>query len=219
MLIRTYNIRNLKRYKNKESYSNYFNREIKKGNLIRIKKGIYSTPDTPAYEIASNIIFPSYISLFTGLNYYQITEQIPNTIQVICTKQIREIKFSNYTIKFIKVKPLWIFGIKREDNIFIATQEKLILDALKFQREMGNFDEIIELIKQAKIDIDIIISYLNKSQEISLIKRTGYLLERYKGIDIYPSFTKILKKNKNYIKINLSNKKKILNKKWRVFVE
>ena len=138
---------------------------------------------------------------------------------MICTKQIREIKFSNYTIKFIKVKPLWIFGIKREDNIFIATQEKLILDALKFQREMGNFDEIIELIKQAKIDIDIIISYLNKSQEISLIKRTGYLLERYIGIDIYPSFTKILKKNKNYIKINLSNKKKILNKKWRVFVE
>ena len=219
MLIKTCNIKNLKKYKNKESYSNYFNREIKKGNLVRIKKGIYANPDTPAYEIASNIIFPSYISLFSALNYYQFTEQIPNTIQVICTKQIREIKFFNYLIKFIKVKPQWIFGIKRENNMFIATQEKLILDALKFQKEMGNFDEIIGLIKQAKIDTNNMVSYLNKSQEISLIKRTGYLLEKYKGIDIYSSFSKILKKDKNYIKINLSAKKKILNKKWRIFVE
>ncbi len=144
---------------------------------------------------------------------------MPNIIQVICTKQKKEIKFNNYNIKFIKVKPRWMFGIKRENNIFIATQEKLILDALKFQNEMGNFDEVIELIKKSEIKKDKIISYLLLAEEKSLIKRIGYLLEKYKNMDIYQNFADLLRKDKNYAKLNLFGKNKKINKKWRLLIE
>lgn len=218
-MIRTNDLKKLKEYKHKESYSNYFRREVKKGNLIRVKRGYYVKPENSIYEVSSNLIYPSYNSLFSALNYYKITEQIPNTIQVICTKQKKEIKFNNYNIRFIKVKPKWMFGIKRESNIFIATQEKLILDALKFQNEMGNFDEVIELIKKSEIKKDKIILYLLFANEKSLIKRAGYLFEKYKNVDIYPNFADVLSKDKNYIKLNLYSKSKKISKKWRLFIE
>ena len=218
-MIKISDLRKLKKYKHNESYSNYFIRELKKGNLIRVKRGYYAEPKNSIYEISSNIIYPSYISLFSALNYYKITDQMPNIIQVICTKQKKEIKFNNYNIKFIKVKPRWMFGIKRENNVFIATQEKLILDALKFQNEMGNFDEVIELIKKSEIKKDKIISYLLLAEEKSLIKRIGYLLEKYKNMDIYQNFADLLRKDKNYAKLNLFGKNKKINKKWRLLIE
>lgn len=218
-MIKISDLRKLKKYKHDESYSNYFLREMKKGNLIRVKRGYYVKPENSIYEISSNIIYPSYVSLFSALNYYKITEQLPNIIQVICTKQKKEIRFFNYVIKFIKVKPRWMFGIKRENNVFIATQEKLILDSLKFQNEMGNFDEIIELIKKSEIKKDKIISYLLLAEEKSLIKRIGYLLEKYKNIDIYQNFANILREDKNYAELNLFGKNKKINKKWRLLIE
>ena len=218
-MINTNDLKKLKKYKHNESYSNYFKREVKKGNLIKVKRNYYAKPDDSIYKISSGIIYPSYISLFSALRYYNFTEQIPNIVQVVCTKQKKEIKFNHYKIKFIKVNPKWMFGIKREDNILIVTQEKLILDALKFQNEMGNFDEIIELIKKCDIKKDRIIEYLSFAKEKSLIKRAGYLLEKYKNIDIYQSFTHLLSKDKNYSKLNIFSRSKKINKKWRLFVE
>ncbi|MCL5404497.1 MAG: hypothetical protein M1125_01490, partial [Candidatus Marsarchaeota archaeon] len=53
----------------------------------RAANGVYYTPDASNYEIASSIVEPSYVSLISALRFYNITEQIPNTIYVLSSKR------------------------------------------------------------------------------------------------------------------------------------
>lgn len=217
MIISINDLKKKKNYKNSKSYSIYFKRQLKKEKLIRIKRGLYASPDTPILEIASNILYPSYISLWSASAYYGFTEQIPNIIQVITTKQKEQLNILNTNIKFVKCLPSWMYGYKRDNNIFIASHEKLLIDCLRFQKELGNFDEILSITRNIEIDKSIIQDYLKKADDMSLIKRVGFILENEKEINIYKSFKAELSKDKNYTKLNLFNKKpKKLNSKWRI---
>lgn len=217
MIISISDLKKEKNYKNLKSYSIYFKRQLNKDRLIKIQKGLYATPDAPILEIASNILYPSYISLWSASSYYGFTEQIPNIIQVMTTKQKKQLNILNTNIKFIKCLPSWMYGYKRDNNVFIASHEKLLIDCLKFQKEMGNFDEILSIARGTTIDKIVISDYLKKSNDLSLIKRTGFVLEKEKAIDLHKSFKNELIKDKNYTKLNLFDKKpKRLNSKWKV---
>ncbi len=217
MIISLDDLKKKKKYKNVKSYSLYFRRQLKKDRLIRIENGLYATTDTPLLEIASNILYPSYISLWSASSYYGFTEQMPSIAQVMATKQKRQLNVSGINIKFIKCLPFWMYGYKRENSIFIASQEKLSVDCLKFQREMGNFDEILSVIRNAIIDENTVLDYLRKSNDIALIKRAGFILEKERSIDIYRFFKGDIAKDKNYARLNLFDKKtKEISSKWRV---
>ncbi len=217
MIISIQDLKKKKDYKNPKSYSLYFGRQLKKEKLIRIEKGMYSTMDTPVFEIASNILYPSYISLWSASAYYGFTEQIPNIIQVITTKQKKPLNAFNTPIKFIKCSPSWMYGYKRENNTFMASHEKLLIDCLRFQKEMGNFDEISSIARNIEIDKNAIEDYLKKAKNISLIKRAGFILEKERKISIYGSFKDALIKDKNYTKLSLFDKKpKKLDSKWKI---
>lgn len=217
MIISIQDLRKKKHYKNPKSYSLYFGRQLKKEKLIRIEKGMYSTIDTPVFEIASNILYPSYISLWSASAYYGFTEQMPNIIQIITTKQKKALNIFNTPIKFIKCSPSWMYGYKRENNMFIVSHEKLLIDSLRFQKEMGNFDEILSIARNMEIDKNIIGDYLKKADDISLTKRVGFILEKERKTNIYESFKDELLKNKNYARLSLFDKKpKKLNSEWRI---
>src|SRR5690606_10880136 len=107
------------------------------------------------------------------------------------------------------------FGFKKlktnDGFMFLVEDEKLIIDALLFPKNMGNFDEIIKMIIASKINISKLINYLNILNNKSLNKKIGFLLEKYKKIDISK---KIVFKDKNYVYLGLQNK--IINTKWMV---
>lgn len=209
-------IKKVKAYKNNKSYSVLVHRLKEKHKIKEIEKGKYTLSDDP-YLVATNIVFPSYVSFWSCSYYKGFTEQIINTIQIACSVKKKGIEFMNQKIEFIKINPKQMFGFKRDRNgVFIATDEKLLIDCLMFQRHIGNFDEIMKVLQGAEMDKQIIIEFLKIIKNNSLIKRIGYLLEKYKAIDICADFKKEIKKDKNYIKLDIYSKSKSINKKWRL---
>ncbi|MGV8151707.1 MAG: type IV toxin-antitoxin system AbiEi family antitoxin domain-containing protein [Candidatus Nanoarchaeia archaeon] len=188
---------------------------LMKNNLIKkIRKNSYTT-QTDIFVIASNIIYPSYISFWSCAYYKGYTEQIINTIQVASTIKNKNISFEGYKIKFIKINDF--FGYKKiktdAGELFLAEDEKLLIDCLLRQKECGNFSEIEKIFKNSKPDKSKIIKYLKNVNKQALTKRVGFLLDKINSIDISEEF----KLDNNYVILNkLSKKQNKTSTKWRI---
>jgi predicted transcriptional regulator of viral defense system len=203
-------------YCNRNYAKQILNRMRKRKLIKRIRRNTYTTKDN-VFVIAGSIIHPSYISFWSASYFLGYTEQIVNTIQVATTVRAKPIEFEGYTIKFIPLKHF--FGYKKlrteEGEIFIAENEKLLIDAFLKPRECGNFGEIKKMFENADISEEKIINYLNRVGRQSIVKRVGFLLEKAKGYDI----SKYFRLDRNYVLLNPFSKRwKKINSKWRVKV-
>ena len=192
-------------------------RLVKSRVLKKVTRNRYTSLSNP-YIIATNLYTPSYLSFWSASQYLGLTEQIVNTIHIVTTSPHQSIQFEQYTFKFIVLPKKYFFGFEKvqteEGAIFIVDKEKLFIDALLRPREMGNFDEIENVIQKAEINKEKIANYLQRTKNASVIKKVGYLLETYKSIDLYPQF-KI--KDKNYVRLNPFTQKTKKNvAKWRI---
>ena len=211
-----FSVQDISRIRNfsKEYSKLVLNRLTKRGLITRITKNAY-TLQKDIYVIASSIKTLSYISFWSASSFYRYTEQILNTVYIASTIKMKPIKFEGYKIKFISLKNF--FGYKKiktdKGDIFIAENEKLLIDALTNHKEMGNFDEIEKVFQEGEINIEKLVSYLKQINNLALIKRVGFLIERYKKIDL----SKYFKLDRNYVFLNKFSKKyKSLNSKWMV---
>ncbi len=201
----------------KRGYATLILHRLKKRGLIRkITENRYTTKDS-IYVIASNLVYPSYISFWSASAFLGYTEQMPSIIRVAVTRKLNPVEFDGYKIKFIKLSKKEFFGYKKiitdEGPIFIAENEKLIIDALNKQKECGNPAEIENIIKNADVDINKVIDYLKLTGKHALTKRVGFLLEKIKNTDISDEF----ELNRNYVILNQFSKKwNKINTKWRV---
>ena len=161
---------NLAEYATIANKSNTYSSLIlaKNKNVKRIEGGKFYITETNIYEIASNIIYPSYVSLFSALRYYNLTTQIFNTIFILSPKSHKTIEVEGYKIKFIKIAKDKVFGYVNRNGVFIASIEKAIVDCVYF-----NLPE--EYIKRALIEAENIdykklfsYAYLMKSKVLLL---------------------------------------------------
>ena len=101
--------------------------------VVRIENGKYfikTGKGVDLYEISSQIVFPSYISLFAAFQYYSITDQIVTTFSVISLKRHRPVTLDGNKIEFRSVQKERFFGYTRVQNVYIASIEKAIVDSL-----------------------------------------------------------------------------------------
>src|SRR3989344_1569486 len=148
----TFNIKVLKDIIEKDSeYAKLVIYRLKKEKLIfEIEKNKYTTRKDPLV-VASNILWPSYISGWSSLRYYNLTEQLPQTISIFTTRARgkKEIFFNNTRIKITKIKPKYFFGYKKERyrdcEIFIADKEKALIKRFVFLLDMVKIDVYDEL--------------------------------------------------------------------------
>jgi predicted transcriptional regulator of viral defense system len=194
----------------------FLNRKHNSKELQRVTNGKY-TKSNNIYSIATNLFTPSYLSFWSASYFKGYTEQIVNQIQVITTQKHKTIKFENYTINFTKLNKKYFFGYEKTKSgnefVFVVNDEKLLIDAIHKEKKLGNFDEILKIIKNAKINKNKIIDYLNKINSKTLNKKVGYLLEEYKNIDISKE---INYKDNNYVILSNFLDGKKINKKWKV---
>ena len=172
--------------KNKE-YSRVYVHRLKKKKLIHeIEKGKYTLANNP-FEIASGMLFPSYISFISAYGIYGLTTQIPSIIHVVATKSRKPIKIDNTKINFIRIKKKNFFGYKREKfmdtYIFVAEPEKAVIDSLYLPKYCP-VSESYEALKSKELSIDKLVDYALRIQSCVVLKRLGYLLE-LNNINIY----------------------------------
>ncbi len=134
-------------------------RYVKAGVLIRIKRNIYVLQERWAslsieqkYTIANLIQVPSYISLMSALDFYEITTQMQqNFVESIALKRTKEVEIANTFFNYIKIKPNLYSGFVRMRGFFIAEPEKALLDAL-YLMSLGRYRLDIASIDFDKLD-------------------------------------------------------------------
>lgn len=160
------------------------NRLFSKGKIKKIIKSKYTCSDN-IYLIASNIYTPCYISFWTASHFKGYTEQIINTIQIVTTVKKDNIFFENYKIEFVKFSKKMFFGYEKvklgNDFIFIADDEKLIIDSVKYSKKLGNSEEILKIIEKSSINKSKLFEYLERIDNKSLTKKVIKLIKKVKG--------------------------------------
>lgn len=209
-----------RKIKAKEDYLRLFiYRLAQKKAVTPIEKNKYTLYRDP-WIVASNLIWPSYISGWAALQYHRLTEQLPTTIEVITSKKRRKraLSFRENKIKIITTKSALIFGFTKSVRdgmeIFIAEPEKALLDGALFKSI--SFSEIKDIITSNlnSLHIERLIMYLLKIGNKSLIKRFGYVLD-LAGKEYYNRLRHQLDHNFIYLDYSLPQKGK-KNTKWRI---
>jgi predicted transcriptional regulator of viral defense system len=136
-------------------------RYVKLGALVRIKKNMYVLREVwnaagreEKYVFANLGQTPSYISLMTALDYYEITTQIQRDFfESIAIKRTKEIKVDDSIFRYSKITGTLYFGFKKEKDFFIATPEKALLDAI-YLMSYGRYALDMSTLDTGKLDRD-----------------------------------------------------------------
>lgn len=174
-------------------------RFAKKGWLKRISYGVYIPvpPESPTsdivaeepFVIAQKLYDPCYIGGMNAANYWDLTEQIFQTITVMTQKKVRdrqpEIAGAQYIIH--SIKPSYFFGLKSIwfDNVKVSISDptRTIVDMMLFPQFCGGLTFISDVLQSyfnSKYkDVELLVQYLEKAQNGAAIKRLGFLVEKY----------------------------------------
>lgn len=166
--------------KDRKYTSLYLSRLIKTGSINRISRSRFAIPDIPIEIVASNLVFPSYISFLSGLSIHKLTTQITKSIQIVTTKSIKPLSYGDIDFQFTKMKPKRVFGYKKIisnlGSYFIGKVEKIIVDSLYLPQKCP-IPETFFAIKNYRINKKLLSDYLLNMNSKITIKRCGYLLD------------------------------------------
>jgi predicted transcriptional regulator of viral defense system len=159
-------------------------RYVRQGLLVRVKRNMYVLQENwkqagrdEKYILANLGQTPSYISLMTALDYYEITSQMQRDyIESIAVKRSKEARVNGSVFRYTKIKNNLYFGFKKTKSFFIATPEKALLDAL-YLISYGRYAIDIAALDFDKLDKAELKRISNefplKTQDI--LKKYGYL--------------------------------------------
>ncbi|MFA6334394.1 MAG: type IV toxin-antitoxin system AbiEi family antitoxin domain-containing protein [Bacteroidales bacterium] len=173
---------------------NNITRWVKKGYLVRLRKGYYAFPEykgKPDYSFyfANRIYKPSYISLHTALSFYGVIPEA--VVQIASVTSLKTTSFTNdfgeYSYNTVKENMMFGYDLKpMADNraIQFATPEKALLDLLYLYPFYGNEQEMEELrldddYLHDDLNIELLMEYSSKFQIKALDLRVKLLLKTY----------------------------------------
>lgn len=165
---------------------------IKKGYLIKLKKGLYVFDEAERQKkvskffLANQIYTPSYVSLESALSFYGFIPEAVYSITSISTKKTSSFRNSLgvFSYQSLKTSAFDYFEIKKDEfgNQFkIASPEKALLDFLYLKtREFRNldseiFEESFRFQNLEDIDINKLLHIANIFQQKKLLDSANKL--------------------------------------------
>ena len=142
------------------------NKEIKSGNVIRVKNGVYILPEeqTTMMMDIDRIVPGGVICLYSAWNYYNLTTQIPNGFYIAIEKHRRVVvpKITGIILCYWEEK-YCSMGVEEVEianhRVKIFCIEKCVCDAIKFRNKIGT-----------DVAVEILSNYLHrKDRNISLL--------------------------------------------------
>lgn len=159
-------------------------RYAKQGFLLRVKRNLYVLKDgwiaadrDIKFQVVNMGQVPSYISLMTALDYYEITTQIQRDyFESIALKRSKVMSVGGSVFKYIKIAPDLYNGFKKEKDFFISTPEKALLDSF-YLMSYGRYSLDLSSLDGNKLDRQEIerMSYNYPVKTRKMLERNGYL--------------------------------------------
>ncbi|MDY6765214.1 MAG: hypothetical protein SV377_05960 [Halobacteria archaeon] len=183
-------------------------RAVERGEIKRIQRGVYTAHSDPLIY-STHIEKPSYVSLWTGLRYYDLTTQVPTKVHVMTGKDREDLgevvfHYTKYMFGFRK-------QIYRGFEISVAEKEKLLIDCLS--RSEVPVSELTELIED--VEIRRFVELAERTSNKSLKKRAGYLFEEVREETVEELKTD----DRNYPLLDLTQSDEgEINSEWRLKV-
>ncbi len=149
-------------------------RLLEQGRIRRIERGKYTLHEDPLI-FASHIRYPSYIALWSALRFHDLTTQLPNAVFVCSPTSKKRIDFYGTDIVFVKNANPWGYKKYMHDGfeVFVSDKEKTLIDGLL--TGMVPLHEVENAIRE--VDGKKMVEYAKRTENTSLIKRVGYLLD------------------------------------------
>ena len=208
----------------------------KKGWLRRIARGVYievplnsSTLDIAPEEpfvIAEKLFSPCYIAGTNAANYWDLTEQIFQSVTVMTQKLIpnrkKMIAGTEYVIHTIKpayffgLKTIWLNGVK----VKVSDPTRTIIDMVMYPQFCSGIRFAEEVLKNYfhsnHKNVDLLMEYLEKITNGAAIKRLGYLVEKN-----FPAETRLIDfclqhLTQGYVKLTTSVECPRIITRWRL---
>ena len=170
-----------------------------KGWLLRIEAGKYvvvpraardSWHEHPFIIAAAVAPNPYYISYWSALSFYNLTEQIPQAVFTAVTGRKRPLTFQGWRYQFVARSAKAFFGFSEHEmiglngaahvEVAIAEPEKAILDSLDAEELAGGILEVIKAIRRGFEDgvfsLERLIDYARLYPNAAVVARLGYVL-------------------------------------------
>jgi predicted transcriptional regulator of viral defense system len=159
-------------------------RYVRQGLLVRLKRNLYVLRERLSaagreelFQLANLGQSPSYISLATALDYYEITTQVQrDVIESVDVKRTREIHLNGIVFRYTRISSSLYFGYEKQKGFFMATPEKAFLDAMYLQ-SFGRYALDLAAIDAGRLDRKRL-KQLSKKYPLktrNLLKKNGYL--------------------------------------------
>lgn len=157
--------------------------EVEKGKYLLLGLEPERVLSNPLF-IASHLVTPTYVSYWSALHFYGLTEQAPLTYFGATTKKKRPVTFDGLRFRFVTVRPRKFFGYWRQMvaglPVLIADEAKAIVDSLDQPRCAGGVTEVAKALRTAleldAVQVPTLVEYANRMGSKSLGSRLGYLL-------------------------------------------
>lgn len=182
--------------------SNLLHKAQQRGVVTRLKPGLFNLVpfelggvsehiDSP-YIIARELVgaAPYFLSYGTAFELHRMFTQPMFTTYVSSTKRMRSQTVGGYEFKFVKVSSDQVFGVERywvdkERFVLISNIERTLIDGLKHPEYVGGVTEVAKglWMKKDAINFKTLIEYAKQLGVGAVIRRLGYLLERYELVD------------------------------------
>ncbi len=170
---------------------------VHKELLSRIEKGKFCKPTFRDENVLGTFIAKeSAIAYWSALNLHGLTEQFPNTIFVQTSFKKKDKSVFGTKYKFIQIAKQKRCGIITNGygshTYKITDIEKTIVDCFDLPEYSGGYAELLRAFSKANLSSSKLIEYCNAVDNISIIKRMGYLAEvlNKKGMKAFIQFAK-----------------------------
>ena len=159
-------------------------RMVNKDLIRRVENGKYilsrEADEKDVYELATHLISPCYLSLWSALHFHGMTEQVPSRVYVSTTRRKAHLMLQGREIVFVTIANQHFFGYERVGTVVVSDREKTLLDCLRHMDKAGGPSHIFGSIPD-DLDLDRLLEYCRLMGTSSVVSRLGYMLD-LKGI-------------------------------------
>ena len=134
-------------------------RYVGQGLVVRVKRNMYVLREKwnaagreEKFMLANLGQVPSYISLMTALDYYELTTQVQRDfIESVAVRRTKEIRLNGAIFRYTRVSSDLYFSFNKQKGFFMATPEKAFLDSV-YLMSFGRYAIDLSSIDAEKLD-------------------------------------------------------------------
>lgn len=167
------------------------------GWLLRLRRGVYlvlpleAFPGAPyepnEYVVGANLVWPYYLSYWTALRFYQVTEQVTLTLYIATERRghgaTRVWRIGSVTYRVVPLPQHKFFGWQERwvdsERVRVASPIKAIVDCLDRPEYSGGLQEVAKAVWHFRNEVRWAdaINMAKRMYNGAILKRLGYLLE------------------------------------------